>query len=224
MDARTILPAPFVPALSAAAAIAAGLGAGACGCGGAPALSAPPVAVAAPAAPATAATPGVADAQPAAADPHDGQRDFDFLVGRWKVQLRKLKTPLHAASDWVEGSGTAVVRPLWGGKAQLDEVEIDTPIGHIEGLTLRLYSTASRQWSLYWASQKNGRTEIPMVGDFKEGRGEFFDQEVYDGRSIYVRYVWSSITATSCHFEQSFSVDGGKTWEANWIAQLTRVE
>ena len=96
-----------------------------------------------------------------------------------------------------KGSGTANVRPLWGGKAQIDEVEIDLPSGRIQGMTLRLYQPESRQWNLYWVSQKVGRIDVPTVGEFKDGRGEFYDQELYEGRSILVRYVWSNITPKS---------------------------
>ena len=118
-----------------------------------------------------------------------------------------------------------MTRALWNGKSQIEEFEVDSPVvGHIEGLTLRLYSTAGHQWSLYWANQKNGRLDVPTVGEFKDGRGEFFDQEMYEGRTILVRYVWSNITPRSAHFEQSFSQDGGKTWEVNWITQQTRIE
>ncbi len=34
---------------------------------------------------------------------------------------------------------------------------------------------------------------------------------------------WQDISADSCHFEQAFSADGGKTSEVNWIATDTRV-
>jgi len=155
---------------------------------------------------------------------HDGQHDFDFELGRWTIKLRRLKNPLHGSHEWVEFAGTSVTRPLWNGKAQIEEFEVDSPEGHIEGMTLRLYSTTSHQWSLYWANQKNGHLDVPTIGEFKDGRGEFYDQETYEGRSILVRYVWSNITPRSAHFEQSFSADGGKTWEANWITQQTRVE
>jgi hypothetical protein len=171
--------------------------------------------------------PGSAAAETASAAKeaaHDGQHDFDFELGRWKITLRRLKSPLHGSHDWVEFSGTSVTRPLWDGKAQIEEFEVDAPEGHIEGMTLRLYSTASRQWSLYWANQKNGRLDIPTIGEFKNGRGEFYDQEMYEGRAILVRYIWSNITPKSAHFEQSFSADGGKTWETNWITQQTRIE
>jgi hypothetical protein len=63
----------------------------------------------------------------------------------------------------------------------------------------------------------------PTIGEFKDGRGEFYDQEKLDGRAILVRFVISDITPTSCRFEQAFSADGGKTWEVNWIATDTRI-
>jgi hypothetical protein len=62
-----------------------------------------------------------------------------------------------------------------------------------------------------------------MVGEFKDGVGVFVNQEPYHGRMILVRFLWSEITPNSAHFEQSFSDDGGKTWEVNWITDQTRV-
>jgi hypothetical protein len=94
----------------------------------------------------------------------------------------------------------------------------------MSAIMVRLYSPKSQQWSLNWANRDNARFDVSTIGEFKNGRGEFYDQELFEGRSILVRYVWSNITATSGHFEQSFSDDGGKTWEANWIAQSTRIE
>jgi hypothetical protein len=166
--------------------------------------------------------------RPAAAEApvRDGQHDFDFELGRWKLKLRKLEHPLHGSTKWLEFAGTSVTRPAWDGKAQVEELEVDSPTaGHIEGLTVRLYSPTSHQWSLYWANQKNGHFDIPTVGEFiKDGHGEFFDHEMIEGRMVLVRYIWSGITPKSAHFEQSFSTDGGKTWEVNWITDQTRVE
>lgn len=162
---------------------------------------------------------------PVSAEPRDGQHDFDFELGKWKLRLKKLKEPLHNSTEWIELNGTSVTRSVWNGKAQLEELEVDSPVsGHIEGMTVRLYSPTSRQWSLNWANQKNGRFDVPTVGEFKDGRGEFYDQEMFEGRMILVRYIWSQITPKSAHFEQSFSADGGKTWEVNWITDQTRVE
>jgi hypothetical protein len=159
----------------------------------------------------------------AADEKHDGQHDFDFELGTWKIHLKRLVHPLTGSTTWTEFDGTSVTRRVWDGRADLEEFETDGPSGHIEGLTLRLYNTQSHQWRLYWANSKNGALEQPMIGEFKNGRGEFFDQEPYNGRAILVRYVWSEITPNSAHFEQSFSDDGGKTWEVNWITDQQRV-
>jgi hypothetical protein len=158
-----------------------------------------------------------------AATPRDGQHDFDFEIGTWKVHLKKLQRPLTGSTTWIEFDGTIAARAVWDGRANFDEFEADSPSGHIEGLTLRLYNPQSRQWSLYWANPKDGTfSGPPQVGEFKNGIGEFYCQDTYNGRMILIRYVWSAITPNSAHFEQSFSADGGKTWEVNWITDQTR--
>jgi hypothetical protein len=153
-----------------------------------------------------------------------GQRDFDFEIGLWKIHLRRRLHPLTGSDTWVDCDGTSVTRKVWDGRSNFGELETDCPSGHIEGLTLRLFNPQSHQWSIFWANSRDGNLGTPMIGQFQNGRGEFYDQELFEGRAIYVRYVWSGITADSAHFEQSFSADGGKTWEANWISDQTRVK
>jgi len=154
----------------------------------------------------------------------NGQHDFDFIIGIWKVHLRRLDHPLTKSKTWIEYDGTSIVRQVWSGRANLEEFEADSVAkdAHIEGLTLRLYDPKSNQWSLYWANSRVGRTDPPMTGRFVNGRGEFYDQEFFDGHAIYVRYVWSEITARTARFEQSYSADGGRTWEPNWTAAFVR--
>src|SRR4051794_4975260 len=148
----------------------------------------------------------------------DGQHDFDFEIGTWKTHLRRLQRPLTGSTTWVEYEGTTVVRKILDGRANLVELVVDGPGGHIEALSLRLYTSESRQWSLNFSGNGSGSLSQPTIGEFQNGRGEFYDQEMYNGPAIFVRFVISDITPTSCHFEQSFSADGGKTWEVNWIA------
>jgi hypothetical protein len=156
---------------------------------------------------------------------HDGQHDFDFEIGSFKIHLKRLLHPLSGSHDWVEFDGTSVTRKVWDGRANLEEFEVDSPSGHIEGLTLRLYNSQTHQWSLYWANNKNGAMSLPPnVGEFKNGRGEFYAQDTFNGRVVLVRYIWSDITPSTAHFEQSYSDDGGKTWEVNWITDQTRIK
>jgi hypothetical protein len=152
----------------------------------------------------------------------DGQHDFDFNFGTWKTHIRRLQHPLTGSTTWTEMDGTVVVRKVWDGRAQLEEVEADGPNGHFEDLALFLYNPESRQWSFSFANVKSGTLSQPSVGEFKNGRGEFFDQETFNGRMVLVRIIWSDITPESHRFEQSFSDDGGKSWEPNMIAMLTR--
>jgi hypothetical protein len=152
----------------------------------------------------------------------DGQHDFDFNIGAWNTHIKRLQHPLTGSNTWVELNGTVVVQKVWNGRAQLEEIEADGPTGHFEGLTLFLYNPQSHQWSQNFASSSGGTLSVPTVGEFKDGRGEFFDQEPFNGRTILVRVVWSNISPNSHQFEQSFSDDGGKTWEPNFVATLTR--
>jgi hypothetical protein len=173
----------------------------------------------------TAATP--ASAPSAVAATRDGQHDFDWMIGSWKVQLRRLTHPLSGSTTWVEYEGTQTTRKLFDSRANVDEFVVDSPAtkAHLEGLTVRLYDPESRQWSIYWANMNTGALAMPpTVGRFTDGRGEFFDREEFEGKPIVVRYVWSDVTPTSARFEQAFSADDGKTWEPNWICTITRVK
>jgi len=153
---------------------------------------------------------------------HDGQHDFDFNIGVWKTHISMLVKPLTGSKTWKELNGFVTVRRVWDGRAQIEEIEADGASGHFEGLTLFLYNPQSHQWAMSFANSNDGLIDQPSIGGFKDGRGEFFQQDTYNGRSIMVRMVWSDITATSHHVEQSFSDDGGKTWEPNFIGTLTQ--
>jgi len=154
----------------------------------------------------------------------DGQHDFDFEFGAWKAHISRRLKPLTGSTTWVEYNGTSVVRRVWNGRANLGELEVSGPAGRIEGLSLRTYNSQSRQWNISWSNSADGTVGPPMIGEFKNGRGEFFNQESLDGRAIFVRFIFSDITANSFQIEQAFSDDGGKTWEANWIAKFSRVK
>jgi hypothetical protein len=157
-------------------------------------------------------------------EPRDGQHDFDFEIGRWKTHLLRLVRPLTGSTTWVEYEGTSNVSKVLDGRANLVELKVAGPAGRIEGLSLRLYNPQSHQWSLNFANINDGNLTPPTIGEFRDGRGDFYNQDTLNGRSILVRFVISDITANSCRFEQSFSPDGGKTWEVNWIAVDTRVK
>jgi len=161
---------------------------------------------------------------PAVAQQKDGQRDFDFGIGLWKTQLKRLVKPLTGSTEWVEYEGTSRVTKVLDGRASLVELKVRGSAGALEGLSLRLYNPQARQWSLNYANIASGVMTLPAIGEFKNGRGEFYNQDTLNGRSILVRFVISDITPSSVRYEQAYSDDGGKTWEVNWIAVDIRIK
>jgi len=153
----------------------------------------------------------------------DGQHDFDFEIGTWKTHLRRLQRPLSGSTNWLEYEGTTVVRKVLDGRANMVELKANGPAGRLEGLSLRLYNPQAHQWSLNFANVNDGQLTRPAIGEFRSGRGEFFNEDTYNGRAIFVRFVIIKVTDNQYRFEQSFSSDGGQTWELNWIAIDTRV-
>lgn len=168
----------------------------------------------------------------AAEAPRDGQHDFDFDLGTWHMHSRRLLHPLSGSGQWVEMNGVTVVRPVWGGRANIAEVETDGPDFHLELLALRLYDPVAHQWNINFATSKvgvlnyvnsnGGMQSVPMIGQFRDGKGVFYDQEPYEGRTIWVRFIIQKLSATTARSEQAFSGDNGKSWETNWINEYTK--
>jgi hypothetical protein len=191
-----------------------------------------------PAAATTATTAGTATGT-AATSLRDGQHDFDFDFGTWNIHIRRLRHPLTDSSSWFEMNGTTTISKVWGGKANIAEVEADGPSGdptsphgpgvptspnaHLELLALRLYNPQAHQWAISFATSNVGTLSVPSIGEFHNGVGEFIDQEPYGDRTILVHFIIQSLTAQKAHSEQAFSNDGGKTWETNWINDYTHV-
>lgn len=160
-------------------------------------------------------------------DQRDGSHDFDWLVGKWKGTLKRLQNPLTGSTTWIEYECSDIVRKVWNDRVVMSEFtsENTKTKERVDGVTFRMYKPESREWYIYWANARTGVLAMPpTIGRFNNGRGEFYDHEEFRGRMILVRYLWMDITADSAKFEQAFSVDGGKTWEANWISEITRMK
>lgn len=151
-----------------------------------------------------------------------GTRDFDFLIGEWRVRNRRLTERLKNCDTWEEFEATLSVRPILGGLGNVDEFRTTLNGADFEGMTLRLFNPQTQEWSLYWADSARGELQPPLVGGFRDDRGEFFSRETHNGVPILARFVWEGITDNSARWEQAFSTDDGKTWETNWIMEFTR--
>jgi hypothetical protein len=177
-----------------------------------------------PASPQEQSTQAAAAMSPRTTQPRDGQHDFDFEIGTWRTHVRRLAVLLNGSTAWVECEGITNVRRVWDGRANLVELRAHCRSRDFAGLSRRLYNPQSHQWTLNFANRNEGVLGQPTVGEFKDGRGEFFDQESFKGRVVLVRFVISQLSPDSWSFEQAFSEDAGKTWEVNWIATDTRIK
>jgi hypothetical protein len=143
-------------------------------------------------------------------------------LGTWNAHTWRRSKPLIGWSAWDQYDGVEVVRNVANGAANLSEFHSDGPAGHLEGFSLRLYDASARCWTLYYSNDEVGAALIPATGAFTKDQGEFYDQEIYNEKAIVVRSMWSWITPNSYYFERSFSGDGGRTWEVNWITTYMR--
>jgi hypothetical protein len=172
---------------------------------------------------ATPAPNGAAPLQEAAQ--RDGAHDFDFLIGDWKAHVRRLPDRLVGSTKWIEYDGISKHHKLLDTNANFEEFDVRTAdgTGRIKAQTLRLYDPKARQWAIYGMDLDAGQLPMPAtVGQFDGKRGEFYDMEPWKGRMILVRFVWEDLGPKAARMTQSFSADGGKSWEANWICDLTR--
>jgi hypothetical protein len=173
---------------------------------------------------ATAAS-GDASTAPASSTVADSQRDFDWELGAWRTTVRVLAEPLsESADEWLQFTGTSVVRPLMDRRANVVEFAVSGPSGRIDALNLRLYEPQAGRWSLTFVNIRDGLLTPAVYGGFHDGVGEFYGDDQLGGRPITVRFLIFRQGLDKARFEQAFSADGGTTWETNWIAvdQRTR--
>lgn len=154
----------------------------------------------------------------------DGRGDFDFFIGSWKGHQRRLRERLKGSQTWEDFESTSEVRKTLDGLGNIDEVTMQRASGVFRGLTVRLFNPQTQQWSIYWADSSGSGLMAPMVGEFKDGRGVFYDCEPFEGKRIFSRFIWTHDSPDSCRWEQAFSADGGTTWETNWTADFTRLQ
>jgi hypothetical protein len=157
-----------------------------------------------------------------ATTPRDGAHDFDFNQGTWHTHIRRILDPLTGATHSIELNGTVTVRPVWQGRAQLEEIEVDGPKGHWEGMTIFLYNPQSRQWTQSFIGSDDAQLGTQLIGQFHDGRGELYAQETFQNKFVLIRGVWSNITPNAHNFEEDFSNDGGHSWHPVFVAELYR--
>jgi len=162
---------------------------------------------------------------PKAAPQRDGGHDFDFIIGDWKAHVRRLPDRLVGSHTWIDYDGISNHKKILDSHSNFEEFEVWSrdKSQHIKAQTLRLYDPESHQWRIYLVDVDKGTLGLPpVVGQFNGRVGEFYDQEEWKGRAVIVRYQWTDISPKAAKMEQAFSTDGGKSWEVNWICELSR--
>jgi hypothetical protein len=153
--------------------------------------------------------------------------NFDFLLGTWRIENRKLKNirPEEEQTVWYEFESTAEVRPVLGGAGVVDTYSMpDFPErGEFHGFALRLVDPPTLRWTIWWAaSNGQGRLDPPVFGRFVDGEGRFAGEDSYDGRRVLVHTSYTEITPTSLRWEQAFSFGPDQPFETNWVMHFHR--
>lgn len=152
--------------------------------------------------------------------------DFDFFVGSWQIHHSRLKERLTGCLEWEQFEGSSVMQKLLGGHANVDDNAIHFPDGDYRALTIRSFDAASGLWSIWWLDGRHpGRLDVPVVGSFKDGKGYFYADDTHNGQAIRVRFLWTQCAELGQpRWEQAFSIDGGVSWEVNWVMDFRRTD
>ena len=140
---------------------------------------------------------------------NDGRHDFDFLHGRWLLRNERLRERLAGSDDWEVFAATQECRPILDGLGNIDNFLTDWGDG-FEGMSLRLFNPAMREWRIYWASNRDGVLEPPVIGRFEAaadgGRvGTFIGRAEHAGAPVLARFIWNQISVNAAHWQQAFS-------------------
>jgi hypothetical protein len=150
------------------------------------------------------------------------QKDFDFLIGKWKVHNRKLKSRLSGCAEWTEFEAQVDCRKILNGFGNIDSFQTMVDGRPFEGMSLRLFSPETRLWSIYWANNETVVLDVPQVGSFENKIGSFFARDMYEQKDIIVQFRWDASNPKTPVWSQAFSPDIGHTWEWNWYMTFQR--
>lgn len=152
-------------------------------------------------------------------------RDFDFIIGDWRVKHRRLNSRLTGCKDWTEFDGDSSTIKILGGFGNLEDNLLHFPEGAFRAVAMRSFCPASETWSIWWLDGRNPTAlDAPVVGRFTDHVGVFYADDVLDGRPIKVRFTWTGAPDAHPRWEQAFSSDQGQTWETNWQMEFIPVE
>lgn len=142
--------------------------------------------------------------------------DFDFLIGLWDIQNKKLKTRLDQCTDWIEFGAKADMNKILNGLGNTDRFLTSFNQVDFEGMSLRIFNPKTMLWSIYWADSNVGILDPPVIGSFDGNIGTFYGKDFLLGKPVLVMFQWDKTVTEKPIWSQAFSPDQGLTWEWNW--------
>ena len=153
----------------------------------------------------------------------DGSRDFDFEIGTWQVQHRRLKLRLHNCTDWEEFLGQSAMQLSLDGQGNIEQNIIEMPGGTYHAIAIRTFDGKSGTWAIWWLDARDPHhLDKPVIGQFSNRVGEFTTVDEIGGQRVLVRFLWLKTNTQNPRWEQAMSIDDGVTWETNWTMDFTR--
>jgi hypothetical protein len=149
--------------------------------------------------------------------------DFDFIIGDWQVQHRRLNSRLIGCTECTEFPGSSSTRKILGGFGNVEDNVLKFPDEEVKAAAFRSFNELSQEWAIWWL---DGRAphhlDVPVVGRFSGTVGTFIAKDSLNGKPITVRFTWHANPGLNPVWEQAFSGDDGKTWETNWVMEFVR--
>jgi hypothetical protein len=149
--------------------------------------------------------------------------DFDFAVGDWRVKHRRLKGRLVGCNEWIKFDGHMSTHKILGGFGNVEDNLLRLPEGEYRAIAVRSFNAQSGQWFIWWLDGRfPGQIDVPVAGQFENGVGTFYADDMLNDAPIRIRFIWSTSDKDNPRWEQAFSADGGNTWETNWTMAFSR--
>lgn len=189
--------------------------------------------------------------EPAAEAPDDAPidrplaaRDFDFLVGQWRVHHKRLKERLVGSVEWTEFETGHECGHMLGGLGNIDRQWGEFAGAYYEGVSVRSFApdpahARGGEWLIYWMDTGNPAPAFQVRGNFpgREGgqdgeaggeAGEFFGEEEIDGIIYPLRFRWWNLSdkgeRVGARWDQALKLPDSEEWEVNWVMEFERIE
>lgn len=151
--------------------------------------------------------------------------DFDFLIGNWEIKNKRLKERLINSNEWIEFNAKLTgSKKILNDSALMDQFVFESNGETFEGISLRIFDPKTEEWTIYWFDSDNPKVSEQVVGTFEDGIGTFYGNELFQVKSVKIRFIWSNITDSTARWEQAYFDENNNEWETNWIMDFSRIK